>query len=116
MLELFNSPVSTCSQKVRMTLWEKELPWQERPIIFRNNDHLSDWHLAINPNGVVPTLIHDGKHIIDSALINEHLDHVLPERPLRPLDPRDLAHMRTWRQYLDEVPAVAIRYPSFNGS
>ena len=116
MLELFNSPVSTCSQKVRMTLWEKELPWQERPIIFRNNEHLSDWYLAINPNGVVPTLIHDGKTIIDSAVINEYLDDVFPERPLRPSDPADLAHMRAWRQYIDEVPTVAIRYPSFNDS
>src|ERR1700746_1485491 len=78
MLELFNSPVSTCSQKGRMTLWEKELPWQERPIIFRNNEHLSDWYLAINPNGVVPTLIHEGKTIIDSAVINEYLDDVFP--------------------------------------
>src|SRR5260370_11296940 len=116
MLEPYNSPVSTCSQKVRMTLWEKELPWQERLIIFRTNEHLSDWYLAINPNGVVPTLVHDGKTIIDSAVINEYLDDVFPERPLRPSDPVELAHMRTWRQYIDEVPTVAIRYPSFNDS
>ncbi len=79
MLELYNSPVSTCSQKVRMTLWEKELPWQERLIIFSTNEHLSDWYLAINPNGVVPTLVHDGKTIIDSAVINEYLDDVFPD-------------------------------------
>ena len=56
MLELYNAYVSTCSQKVRMASAEKALPWTNRQIIFANNDHLSDWHLTLHPNGVVPTL------------------------------------------------------------
>lgn len=43
LIDLYNSPVSTCSQKVRMTLWEKEISWQDRVIVFQKNDHLSDW-------------------------------------------------------------------------
>lgn len=116
MLELYNAPVSTCSQKVRMALWEKELPWQDRVIVFKRNDHLSDWYLALNPNGVVPTLIHDERTIIDSSVINEYLDDVFTAHPLRPGDPVALAHMRAWRQFIDEVPTVAIRYPSFNAA
>ena len=87
MLELYNSPVSTCSQKVRMTLAEKGISWTDRTIVFARNDHLSDWYLKLNPNGVVPTLVHDGSVITDSSVINE---------------------------YLDEVPTPSIRYPSFN--
>lgn len=116
LFELYNASVSTCSQKVRMALWEKGLPWQDRPVVFQKNDHLSDWYLAINPNGVVPTLVHDGKTIIDSSVINEYLEDVFPDRPLRPRDPLELAHMRAWRQFIDEVPTVAIRYPSFNAA
>jgi glutathione S-transferase len=114
MIELYNSPVSTCSQKVRMALLEKNVPWTDRVILFAKNDHLSDWYLALNPNGVVPTLVHDNRVIIDSSVINEYLDDVFPETPLRPDEPYELAHMRAWRQYIDEVPTTAIRYPSFN--
>jgi glutathione S-transferase len=113
-LELYNAPVSTCSQKVRMALVEKQLVWTDRKILFEQGDHLSGWYLKLNPNGVVPTLVHDGNIIADSSVINEYLDDVFPEQPLRPSKPVALAHMRTWRQYIDEVPTEAIRYPSFN--
>ncbi len=116
MIELYNAPVSTCSQKVRMALWEKDIAWQDRVIVFQRNDHLSDWYLAINPNGVVPALVHDGNTIIDSSVINEYLDDVFPQTPLRPETAVEIAHMRAWRQFIDEVPTVAIRYPSFNAA
>lgn len=116
MIELYHSPVSTCSQKVRMALWEKEVPWEGRVISFQRNDHLSDWYLSINENGVVPSLVHDGRVIVDSSVINEYLEDVFPQKALRPRDPFLLAKMRAWRQFIDEVPTVAIRYPSFNAA
>jgi glutathione S-transferase len=116
MLALYHSPVSTCSQKVRMVLWEKALPWEGRVISFQRNEHLSDWYLAINENGVVPSLVHDGRTVIDSSVINEYLEDIFPENPLRPSDPYLCARMRAWRQFIDEVPTVAIRYPSFNAA
>ena len=113
-LELYNAPVSTCSQKVRMTLAEKGLAWTDRTILFEQGDHLSEWYLKLNPNGVVPTLVHDDHIIANSSVINEYIEDVFPEKPLRPSRPVALAHMRMWRQYIDEVPTEAIRYPSFN--
>lgn len=97
-----------------MALTEKNLAWTDRVILFARNDHLSDWYLALNQNGVVPTLVHDGNAIGDSSVINEYLEDVFPEHPLRPNKPVELAHMRAWRQYIDEVPTPSIRYPSFN--
>ena len=114
MLELYNASISTCSQKVRMVLAEKGLDWTPRHIQFSEQDHLSDWYLKLNPNGVVPTLIHNGQTIIESAVINEYLDEVFPELPLRPHDPLGRARMRAWCQYIEEVPVPSIRYPSFN--
>ena len=113
-LELYNAPVSTCSQKVRMALAEKGLAWTDRIVHFERGEHLSDWYLKLNPNGVVPTLVHDGYVIVDSSVINEYLEDVFLDKPLRPSKPVALAHMRMWRQYIDEVPTEAIRYPSFN--
>lgn len=114
MLELYNTAVSTCSQKVRLALAEKELDFVDRQVSLKDNEQLSDWYLALNPNGVVPTLVHDGKAVIDSSVINEYLDEVFPRAPLSPPDAHGRARMRAWRQYIDEVPTHAIRIPSFN--
>lgn len=113
-LKLYNFPQSTCSQKVRLTLWEKQIDFADRPVDSTKREHLSDWYLKLNPNGVVPTLIHDGAIIIDSSVIMEYLDEVFPDRPLTPDDPVKRAHMRKWMRYFEEVPTAAIRVPSFN--
>lgn len=114
MLELYHAPISTCSQKVRLVLAEKQLPWTGRIIHFGSGDHLSPSYLAMNPNGVVPTLLDDGDIVIDSTVINEYLEDVYPQIPVRPKNPKVAARMRAWRQYIDEVPTPAIRPPSFN--
>ena len=114
MLELYNSPVSTCSQKVRIVLAEKGIAWEDRRINFQAQEHLSEAYLRLNPNGVVPTLVHDGRPIVDSSVINEYLEDLFPEPRLVPVDPYERARMRAWRQFIDEVPTSAIRIPSFN--
>ncbi len=113
-LELYNFPQSTCSQKVRLTLWEKQIEFVDRPVDSTKREHLSEWYLKLNPNGVVPTLIHDGAVIIDSSVIMEYLEDVFPGRPLSPDDPVSRAHMRKWLRYFEEVPTPAVRVPSFN--
>lgn len=114
MLTLYNFAQSTCSQKVRLTLAEKGLDFEDRQIDLKKNENLADWYLEINPNGVVPALVHDGKAVVDSSIINEYIDEVFPEPSLVPSDPHTRARMRAWRQFIDEIPTAAIRVPSFN--
>lgn len=114
MLELYNFQQSTCSQKVRFVLAEKGLEWVDKRLDSRRGEHLSPEYLALNPNGVVPTLVHDGAVILDSSVIMEYLDEVFPEPPMVPRDVVARAHMRKWLRYMEEVPTPAIRYPSFN--
>jgi glutathione S-transferase len=59
-LSLYHSPISTCSQKVRLALAEKGLDYDSRIIELARQEHLEAWYLAINPNGVVPSLVHNG--------------------------------------------------------
>lgn len=113
-LKLYNFPQSTCSQKVRLTLWEKGIDFADRPVDSTKREHLSDWYLKLNPNGVVPTLLHDDSVIIDSSVIIEYLDEVFPDESLTPADPVERAHMRKWLRYFEEVPTPAVRVPSFN--
>jgi len=113
-LALYNFPQSTCSQKVRLTLWHKGIAFEDRIVDHKTREHLSEWYLKLNPNGVVPTLVHDDDVIIDSSVIMEYLDEIFPEVPLTPADPVRRAHMRKWLRYMEEVPTAAIRVPSFN--
>lgn len=113
-LKLYNFPQSTCSQKVRLTLWEKGMDFIDRPVDSTRREHLSAWYLELNPNGVVPTLIHDGAVILDSSVIMEYLDEVFPDVSLTPTNPVERAHMRKWLRYFEEVPIPAVRVPSFN--
>jgi glutathione S-transferase len=114
-LTLYNWATSTCSQKVRLVLAEKALPFDDYRIDALKSEHLSEWYLKLNPNGVVPTLTHGPKVIIDSSVIAEYLDEVFVDPPLSPADAYGRARMRAWRQFIDEVPTAAIRIPSFNG-
>src|SRR5262250_3183299 len=68
---LYNAPQSTCSQRVRFVLNAKRLPFEEVKLNLLEGDQLKPEYLKLNPNGVVPTLDHDGAIIIDSSVIVE---------------------------------------------
>lgn len=117
-IELYQTAHSTCSQKVRLALAEKGLPlrgkdWIEREVDLGKFQHLEPGYLKLNPNGVVPTMVHDGEVLIESSAILEYLEDAFPDPPLAPGDPVGRARMRAWMRYIDEVPTVAVRVPSF---
>jgi glutathione S-transferase len=101
-LELYHADLSTCAQKVRILLAEKDLPWIGHEFNLRLRHQHQPEYLALNPNGVVPTLVDDGVPIIESTVICEYLDDKYPEPPLRPARSRDRALMRLWTKRLDE--------------
>ncbi len=113
-LTLYNAPQSTCSQKARITLLEKGLSYTERKLDLFRGDQLKPEYKAINPNGVVPSLVCDGRPVIDSSVIMEFLDDVVREPSLRPSDAFERATMREWMRFFEEVPTPAIRVPSYN--
>jgi glutathione S-transferase len=103
MLELYHGGLTTCSKQVRHCLREKGLAYVSRYVELWRYENLSPAYLEINPNGVVPTLVHDGVPIINSFCINEYLEDAFPSQPLRPADPRARARMRYWAWTADEV-------------
>ena len=111
---LYNAPQSTCSQRVRFVLNAKKLPFAEVKLNLLEGDQLKPDYLKLNPNGVVPTLDHDGAIVIDSTVITEYLDEVDPDVSFTPEDPVERARMRTLMHFIDEMPAAAVRVPTFN--
>lgn len=114
MLVLYESSNSVCCQKVRLVLCEKGLAWESREVnLFRGEQYDPDY-LKINPKGVVPTLLHDGRPLIESILICEYLDEVFPEPRLIPVDAYERAQMRLWSKAVDEGLHEGITEISFS--
>lgn len=114
-ITLYNAPQSTCSQRVRFVLNAKKMSFDEVKLDLLSGDQLKPDYLKLNPNGVVPTLDHDGVVVVDSSVIIEYLDEVAPEpESFTPRDPGRRAEMRSLMRFIDEMPAGAVRVPTFN--
>jgi len=112
--KLYNAPQSTCSQRVRFVFNGKKVPFDEVKLNLLAGDQLKPDYLKLNPNGVVPTLDHDGDIVIDSTVITEYLDEVVPQPTFTPESPVKRARMRALMHFIDEMPAAAVRVPTFN--
>jgi glutathione S-transferase len=58
--------------------------------------------MKLNPNGVVPTLVHDGRPVIESSVILFYIDETFASPPLMPHDPHDRAKARIVNKLIDE--------------
>src|SRR5271170_5600448 len=85
-LHLYHAAASNCAMRVRIVLEEKGLPWESHLLSFEKNETHTPEYFGINPNGQVPTLVHDGVVIIESNDIIEYLEEKFPARPLLPPD------------------------------
>ena len=103
MLTLYHGDTSTCSKRVRITLAEKDVEWESKYLDLAKRDNLDPVYLEINPNGVVPTIVHDGKILYESNVIIEYLDEIYPEPALRPSDPYLRAQMHIWMDRIEHV-------------
>ena len=92
---------SSASRRVRLCLEEKGLAYESHVVDMANLEHHSPEYLKINPNGVIPTLILDGKPLHESGTICEYLDETFPDAPLRPDSPYERALMRNWIRHID---------------
>ena len=92
-LHLFHFMLSNCSQRARLGLEEKGLAWTSHHLNLPGNEHVTSDYQRINPNGVVPTLVHDGQVVVDSNDILAYLDEQFPDPPLRPEGAADRKEM-----------------------
>jgi glutathione S-transferase len=81
--------LSVCSQKLRIFLNIKGIPWHSHVVDLFKNENLSEWFLGINPRGLVPVLVHDGAVHIESNDIITYLEKTFPHPRLIPLGQED---------------------------
>ncbi len=114
MLTLYKFGNSICTQKAMITLAEKGARYETINVDLFKNEQYTPAYLRINPKGVVPSLVDDGKVIIESTLICEYLDETIPTPPLAPREPHARARMRLWSKAVDEGLFEATREISFS--
>lgn len=103
MLKLYDGTTSVCAIKVRLALFEKGVAFESHNIDLRKGDQLDPAYLALNPNGVVPTLDDDGEIVIESSVIMQYLEDCHPTPSLLPQSPADRAAMRLWMKRVDDI-------------
>jgi len=101
MLELYHNINSVCAQKVRMALIEKGVAAKEHLLTLRG-DQFDPAYMKLNPNAVVPTLVHDGTPITESSHILYYIDEAFPGPPLMPADPKLRHRARLFNKLIDE--------------
>ena len=114
MLELYHYGDSLCSMKTRFCLIEKGVVFESHFIDLLKWEHLTEDYKKLNPNSVVPTIVHDGTPIIESTIINQYIDEVFDGPSLTPNSPISRAKMRVWTKLQDDVIHPAIQKPTFN--
>lgn len=107
-LQLYHYEPSANSMKPLLCLAEKGIPYESHYIDLHNFEQHSEAFVALNPNGQVPVLVHNGTVITESTVINEYLDEVFPETRLVPQDPVARARMRIWNKFVDEYFCPAL--------
>ena len=82
-LKYYHAEPLANSLKSMVPLIEKGLPYQSIYVDLHKFEQHEPWFLAINPEGQVPVLDHDGAIITHTTVINEYLEDVFPAVPLR---------------------------------
>lgn len=87
---------SSASWRVRIALGLKGLEWRNAFLHLLQDEHKGAEYLALNPQGLIPTLQVEGGALTQSVAICEYLDEVHPDPPLLPADPFRRAKVRAF--------------------
>jgi len=94
MMQLYNFFRSGTSHRLRIVLNLKGLDYDYVAVDLRTEEHLGAAFKALNPQGLVPALVHDDLVLTQSPAIIEWLEERYPRPPLLPTDPEDRAKVR----------------------
>jgi maleylacetoacetate isomerase len=97
-MRLYSFWRSSAAYRVRIALHWKGLSFETASKRLVAGEQRAADYLAVNPQGLVPALEHDGEVYAQSLAIVEYLDETHPEPPLLPPDPAGRAQVRALAQ------------------
>jgi len=115
-MKLYSGPLSMFGAKAEIAALEKGVDCDREFVPFSLAALYQPTHpvvTRVNPKRQVPVLVDGDLEIFDSTLIFEYLEHVNPEPPLWPCDPKGRARARLLELKSDEVffPNVIVLMP-----
>ncbi|MFA0810060.1 maleylacetoacetate isomerase [Microbulbifer epialgicus] len=93
-MDLYGYFRSSASYRVRIGLNLKQLEYNYHPVNLSKGEQLDDNYLALNPQGLVPTLNEGDLSLTQSIAILEWLEEAYPQPPLLPEGRENRAHIR----------------------
>jgi maleylpyruvate isomerase len=93
-MKLYNFFRSSTSHRLRIALNLKGLKYEYLPVDLRTEQHLGPAFKALNPQGLVPALVDEGRVLIQTPAIIEWLEERHPEPALLPASPEARARVR----------------------
>lgn len=110
MIEVYTWEPNANSGKPLLCLHEKRVPFVHHYIDIEQREHHEPPFLAINPDGTVPALVHDGLVLTESTPMMEYIDDAFDGPPLRPADPALRWRMRWIMRVMDNsvCPSLAM--------
>ncbi|MGY2050804.1 glutathione S-transferase family protein [Methylobacterium sp. JK268] len=101
MPHLYEHPLSSYAQKIKIALREKGIPFTaELPGSFGTSG-ADDPFARANPRGEVPVLVDGDLSLFESTVILEYVEETWPEPPLLPRDPAGRARARLTEEVCD---------------
>lgn len=102
MIQLHDFPLSAASQRMRIGLNLKGLPYKIIPVslVKGGGEQLQPEYRALNPQGLVPTMVHDEHIFTQSLAMLEYLDEIQPAPPFLPASPLARARVRQLAQIM----------------
>ena len=101
MLDLYHWEPNANSGKPVIALLEKGVDFTSHYTDLLNFDQHEPEYLKMNPNGTIPTLVHDGYVLTESSQMGEYIDAEFEGPSLRPEDPCLRWRMRYWTKFFD---------------
>jgi len=110
MLTIYHWEPDANSGKPIRAAYEKGVAFESRSVDLLGFDQHSPEYLKINPNGTIPSMVHDGVLVAESTAMMEYIDARFEGPPLRPADPFERWRMRWWCRFFDQFvgPSVSM--------
>jgi len=102
MLDIYHWEPNANSGKPLLAVLEKGVAYTSHFIDMLAFDQHKPEYLAVNPNGTIPAMVHDGTLIYESTAMMDYVDMVFAGPALRPRDPFELWRMRWWCRFFDQ--------------
>lgn len=105
-MRLYTRWQNSAGERVRIALNLKKIDYEYVPF---SNLSRKDY-LEINPQGLLPTLEIDGRHVAQSSAILDYLEEAFPNHALLPADPLARAQSRSFAAHItSEIHPLTVK-------